>query len=93
MMIRCCSGYIWFRYQRGSRSLADNIASKKLAVTAEEKAEDDEEGYEIPDEMEEIIGKNVTFIPAVDFKISGAGACEEILYLICRYILFIELGE
>ena len=49
------------RYQRGSRSLADNL---KLTTPKSEKTvameTDEEEDYDIPEEVEEIIG---SFLP------------------------------
>lgn len=52
-----------FRYQRGSRSLADNLAtsfdkSNSQQQTYNSPAED--EDYDIPDEIEDVIG-NVVF--------------------------------
>ena len=45
------------RYQRGSRSLADNLAlSQPKENTAWQQA-DDEEEYDIPDEIEDVIGR------------------------------------
>ena len=49
------------RYQRGSRSLADNIKLSKEDVLEKQKQakpedEDDDEEYDIPDEIEEVIG-------------------------------------
>ena len=47
------------RYQRGNRSLADNLSNKNQGVTNESKqlgTEEEAEEYDIPDEIEEIIG-------------------------------------
>ncbi len=52
------------RYQRGSRSLADNLTTPsnqqsassvgKMGSTADD--DDDDEEYDIPDEIEDVIG-------------------------------------
>lgn len=52
---------MFFRYQRGSRSLAANLAMSQssagaAAVTAEVQAEEQEE-YDIPEEVEMVIGE------------------------------------
>lgn len=60
------TAFVYLRYQRGSRSLADNLLqSKETAdkVTGGSAApttadDDDEEEYDIPDEIEEVIGTN-----------------------------------
>ena len=61
------------RYQRGSRSLADNLKQSKdstsqritmsnaAPVTSVETEEEDEE-YDIPDEIEEVIGNTLDYI-------------------------------
>lgn len=54
------------RYNRGSRSLAENLA--KVPKTAEQssatstktEAEEEDEDYDIPDEIEEVIGNLYT---------------------------------
>lgn len=54
-----------YRYSRGSRSLADNLrkvpATSVLQTTKSTEEEDDEE-YDIPDEIEEVIGEYDTLI-------------------------------
>ena len=52
------------RYQRGSRSLADNLQLSKDALLQKATAgpsvstsEEDDEEYDIPDEIEEVIGE------------------------------------
>jgi len=52
------------RYQRGSRSLADNLQLSKDALLQKATAgpsvstsEEDDEDYDIPDEIEEVIGE------------------------------------
>lgn len=52
---------MFFRYQRGSRSLAANLSLSQssagaAAVTAEVQAEEQEE-YDIPEEVETVIGE------------------------------------
>lgn len=53
---------MFFRYQRGSRSLAANLAMSQsaavsAAVTTEgETQEQEEEDYDIPEEVETVIG-------------------------------------
>lgn len=51
-----------FRYQRGSRSLAANVSmSQPLtatdAATPEVETQEQEEDYDIPEELETVIGK------------------------------------
>lgn len=56
----------FFRYQRGNRSLADNLDAPRqpkvpslsggLTLT-----EDDDEEYDIPEEMEDVIGKTLRY--------------------------------
>ena len=55
--------YLLPRYQRGSRSLADNLQLSKEAVLQREQggtgpslSADEEEEYDIPDEIENVIG-------------------------------------
>ena len=49
------------RYQRGSRSLLANLGDSSAALTGgqggTELEEDDDEDYDIPEEIEEIIGE------------------------------------
>ena len=47
------------RYQRGSRSLAENLQANALSSgnQSDVAMETDEEEYDIPDEMEDIIGQ------------------------------------
>ena len=45
------------RYQRGSRSLADNLALSQPKENAAWQQADDEEEYDIPDEIEDVIGR------------------------------------
>ena len=54
---------MFHRYQRGSRSLADNLQLSKEAVLQREQggtgpllSADEEEEYDIPDEIENVIG-------------------------------------
>ena len=44
-----------WRYQRGSRSLALNLDTSKVEAKKEEEIEEDED-YDVPDEIEEVIG-------------------------------------
>ena len=62
-MIQVVTGYLAlsYRYQRGSRSLLDNlgggsgaIAGGQGGVTLED---EDEEEYDVPEEIEEVIGE------------------------------------
>lgn len=51
-----------FRYQRGSRSLAANLsmsqsATATTAVTPDMETHNEEEDYDIPEEMETVIGQ------------------------------------
>ena len=45
-----------WRYQRGSRSLADNLQSRKAEGVGSRELRDEEEEYDIPDEIEDVIG-------------------------------------
>lgn len=50
--------YVLFRYQRGSRSLAANLSmSQSTVVTAEVETQEQEEDYDIPEEVETVIGQ------------------------------------
>ena len=60
--------YVMFicRYQRGSRSLADNLVAPPNAKVPALSggilpANEVEEGYDIPEEMEDVIGKIIRF--------------------------------
>lgn len=49
-----------FRYQRGSRSLAANLTvshAATAAVTPETETQEQDEDYDIPQEVETVIGK------------------------------------
>lgn len=51
---------MFFRYQRGSRSLAANLSmsqSTTVAVTPEVEMQEQEEDYDIPEEVETVIGQ------------------------------------
>ena len=54
--------YTCKRYQRGSRSLTDNLnagdgTTQGKVDESKNLAQEDEEEYDIPDEMEEVIGR------------------------------------
>lgn len=60
----------FFRYQRGSRSLAANLsmsqsASTTDAVSPDVEAQEQEEDYDIPEEVETVIGE---FLPHLSLK-------------------------
>ncbi len=62
--------YMFFRYQRGSRSLAANLSMSQsttvaAAVTPEVETQDQEEDYDIPEEVETVIGQ---FQPPLSLK-------------------------
>lgn len=49
-----------FRYQRGSRSLAANLSTSQAStsvVSPKEETEEQEEDYDIPEELERVIGE------------------------------------
>lgn len=53
---------MFFRYQRGSRSLAANLSMSQSATVAdalspEVETQEQEEDYDIPEEVETVIGK------------------------------------
>lgn len=53
---------MFFRYQRGSRSLAANLSMSQSAMVAaalspEVETQEQEEDYDIPEEVETVIGK------------------------------------
>ena len=51
---------MFFRYQRGNRSLAANLSmsqSTAAAVTPEVETQELEEDYDIPEEVETVIGQ------------------------------------
>lgn len=53
---------MFFRYQRGNRSLAANLsmsqsATTTAAVTPEMETQEQEEDYDIPEEVETVIGQ------------------------------------
>lgn len=53
---------MFFRYQRGSRSLAANLsiyqsATVAAALSPEVETQEQEEDYDIPEEVETVIGK------------------------------------
>ena len=55
--------YCSFRYQRGSRSLAANIkGSKKQIVEMQVLQQEDDEEYDIPEEVENVIGTQDTVL-------------------------------
>lgn len=57
--IESLNNVLSIRYQRGSRSLAENLSSTPVSKeTAVAMDTDDDEEYDIPDEIEDIIGKN-----------------------------------
>ena len=47
-----------WRYQRGSRTLADNLMAVKTGE-ADERQDVDEDEYDIPDEIEDVIGEGI----------------------------------
>ncbi len=49
-----------FRYQRGSRSLADNLVLTQTGKDANVTDEEQGEEYDIPEEIEEVIGQYIT---------------------------------
>lgn len=54
-----CTVFLIVRYQRGSRSLADNLKSSnpsKLHLSQDGIQDHEADDYEIPDQMEEVIG-------------------------------------
>ena len=61
----CNNNISYSRYQRGSRSITDNLQLSKEAVAQKSQAsslggvnmEVDEEEYDIPDEIESVIGR------------------------------------
>ena len=57
--------WLFFRYQRGSRSLVDNLSTKRTAsggIQQTGSLQDEEEEYDIPDEIEDVIGQSFVFI-------------------------------
>lgn len=50
--------HMFFRYQRGSRSLAANLSmSQSNTLTTAVTPEEQEEDYDIPEEVESVIGQ------------------------------------
>ena len=47
---------LFIRYQRGSRSLADNLSQAQPREGAAVQQSTDDEEYDIPDELEDVIG-------------------------------------
>lgn len=51
---------MFFRYQRGSRSLAANLSmSQSTTAIAEMETQEQEEDYDIPEEVETVIGQSL----------------------------------
>lgn len=76
------------RYQRGSRSLADNLQLSKEAVAqrmamsnagvvAGSADNDDDEEYDIPDEIEDVIGKTTHWSVRRPFNL--------FMFMVCKY--------
>lgn len=68
---------MFFRYQRGSRSLAANLSmsqtsSVTIAATTDMETQQQEEDYDIPEEVETVIGQ---ILPPLIFKLSPCIAC------------------
>jgi hypothetical protein len=71
-----------YRYQRGSRSLADNLQQNKdsdsqrigmTKTTSTPIGDEEEEEYDIPDDIEEVIGKNHSFVECYDLMCTTEG--------------------
>lgn len=76
-----------FRYQRGSRSLAANLStsqSNTLAVSPKVETQEQEEDYDIPEELEHVIGElQVPFAFKKKIK-SFSGSAAKVSFIFCR---------
>jgi hypothetical protein len=56
--IEQCNGFC--RYQRGNRSLVNNLQKEAVVqqmMNQKQEEEEEDEGYDIPEELEDVIGK------------------------------------
>lgn len=75
-----------FRYQRGSRSLAANLStSQSNTLTVSPKVEtQEEEDYDIPEELESVIGEFQVPFALKKKKTSYSGSTAKVKFTFCR---------
>ena len=75
-----------WRYGRGSRSLEDTLSTGMRDVRTQEVSEEEGEGFEVPEQVEDIIGQLLTGLRDKDTVVRWTAAKGWVLSLGCGHV-------